>query len=159
MRREILGDSDDSGGDDDNESEDDEGGGGANGSGDGDGTQLIQDLTEQDLVNLRRTIYLAIMSSAAVRRAIPMPRASAAPPRSRCASIAGGRVRAQADQAEDPTGAGGRALHDAHRVLRTGANLPPILRSARRALLSHRKAVPGRVRRALCEAVHDDPPP
>ena len=75
MRREILGDSDDSGGDDDNESEDDEGGGGANGSGDGDGTQLIQDLTEQDLVNLRRTIYLAIMSSAAVRRAIPMPRA------------------------------------------------------------------------------------
>ena len=29
-------------------------------------TQVIEDLTEQDLVNLRRTIYLTIMSSAAV---------------------------------------------------------------------------------------------
>ena len=69
VRREILGDDSDSeSGDDDDDDDDDEeeeedGGGGGGGGGDG---GIITDLTEQDLVNLRRTIYLTIMSSAAV---------------------------------------------------------------------------------------------
>ncbi|CAM9644080.1 unnamed protein product [Heterosigma akashiwo] len=67
IRKEILGeeegDSDDdegedgSEGDDESGSDDEEEGEGADGEGD------VHDLTEQDLVNLRRTIYLTIMSS------------------------------------------------------------------------------------------------
>ena len=59
MKREILGDSEEeeSGSDEDDDEEEGGGGGGAGG--------VITDMTETDLVNLRRTIYLTIMSSAA----------------------------------------------------------------------------------------------
>ena len=64
VKREILGDDDDD--DDEGSDEEDE----EEAEGDGiagfGGSALISDMTEQDLVNLRRTIYLTIMSSAQV---------------------------------------------------------------------------------------------
>ena len=92
IRGEILGESEDSGSssgsesddeggsdssDDDDDDDDDDGYGGGRGGGSWGGatgvpdasgkkvTSDIQDLTEQDLINLRRSIYLTIMSSAA----------------------------------------------------------------------------------------------
>lgn len=67
IRREILGEDeedesdDDEDGDSDDESSDEEGAGGA--AAPGGATQKIQDNTETNLINLRRTIYLTIMSA------------------------------------------------------------------------------------------------
>ena len=58
VKREILGDSEEESQEADDDDEDMD-------PGAGDKT-TVQDLTQQDLVNLRRTIYLTIMSSAAV---------------------------------------------------------------------------------------------
>jgi len=63
IRREILGDSDDSDGDDEDE-EDDEDEDDEEDIKEQLKQQAIEDETKQDLVNLRRTIYLTIMSSA-----------------------------------------------------------------------------------------------
>ena len=66
IRDEILGEDDD---DDDEDDDDDDGeeqaaaAGGAGAAAGGGGDGRITDMTEQDLVNLRRTIYLTIMSS------------------------------------------------------------------------------------------------
>ena len=65
VKREILGDDEDDDDDDEDDEDDDEEAEGAGQAGFG-GNGLISDLTEQDLVNLRRTIYLTIMSSAQV---------------------------------------------------------------------------------------------
>lgn len=67
IRREILGEDSDEEGDDDDEegsdeedeSDEDAAGGGPPGG----GRQTIQDNTETNLINLRRTIYLTIMSA------------------------------------------------------------------------------------------------
>ncbi len=68
IRREILGEDeeedesdDDEDGDSEDESSDEEGAGGA--AVPGGATQKIQDNTETNLINLRRTIYLTIMSA------------------------------------------------------------------------------------------------
>ncbi|CAM9586937.1 unnamed protein product, partial [Phaeothamnion confervicola] len=70
IRKEILGEDDGSDDDGNDDEEDGEGDGGEPDGSDDDGdggapppAPQIQDLTEQDLVNLRRTIYLTIMSS------------------------------------------------------------------------------------------------
>ncbi|CAM9626555.1 unnamed protein product, partial [Sphacelaria rigidula] len=65
IKAEILGESDSDDDDDDDDDDDSDGEDGAGGAGShAQMTQQIHDLTEQDLVNLRRTIYLTIMSSA-----------------------------------------------------------------------------------------------
>lgn len=67
LRREMLGESESELGSEDDdageESHEEQAGGGEPGFG---GGGVISDMTEQDLVNLRRTIYLTVMSSAAV---------------------------------------------------------------------------------------------
>jgi pre-mRNA-splicing factor CWC22 len=72
--QEILGESDDDDeeaddeDEDDDEEEEDEEGGQQQAANGGEMT-LVQDMTEQDLVNLKRTIYLTIMSSAGFEEA------------------------------------------------------------------------------------------
>ena len=159
VRREILGDDSDSeSGDDDDDDDDDdeeeEGGGGGGGGGDG---GIITDLTEQDLVNLRRTIYLTIMSSAAVdecahklmklklREGQEVEIATMlieccaqerhAPPRP-----------ALPDPPPRDPGPICLRLPRSRRAspdLAAGAHVPPLLRPARRALLPHRPRLPG----------------
>ena len=85
--------------------------------------QQIEDQTETNLVNLRRTIYLTIMSSLDFEEA----------GHKLMKILSAARTR-------------GGNLHDADRVLLAGAHVPEILRLARATVLLHRQGVRAAIR-------------
>ena len=120
IKKEILGESssdeddseDDS--DEDESSEEEDGGGGAMNA----EQQAIEDQTETNLVNLRRTILPHYHVFARFRGSW-----------------------SQADEDSPATRSRGGDLHDAHGMLLAGAHIPPVLRLAGSEVLLHRSDV------------------
>lgn len=123
-----------------------------------DGTVDVHDQTGANVVNLRRTIYLTIMSALdfeeATHKLLKLdiaPGQEVRPP----PFFASGRSDWPDSTRTTPAG---RAVQHGHRVLLARAHLQQVLRPHGRALLQDQPDVGERVRAVLHQLLRDDPP-